>query len=108
MTQTPPPSILPRVPPRFLPTLTEVVQAPVGAVHPVGASMNAEHIVQGVLQRLDGPFKAAVQTTIEDMVREQLQVLGPLLMQQIELAVRQAVHETLSHKAENAVPASSF
>jgi hypothetical protein len=32
------------------------------------------------------------------MVREQLQVLEPLLMQEIELAIRQAVQESLPNQ----------
>lgn len=99
MNQNPPFQPPPRNLPRFLPTLTEVVQAPTGGVHSIGASPDPELMVQRILARLDGQLKASVQAAIQDMVREQLQVLEPLLMQEIELAVRQAVFESMSKKA---------
>ncbi len=106
--QPPPSQLPPRNPPRFLPTLTEVVQVPISGVHSNGALPDPEQIVQRILQRLDGQLKTSVQAAIQDMVREQLQVLEPLLMQEVELAVRQAVHEVLSKKPQTGVPMSPF
>ena len=99
--QSPPPQTPTRNLPRFLPTLTEVVCAPAGTVHPIGAAAtNPEQIVQRVLQRLDGRLKASIQAAIQDMVREQMLVLEPIVMQEIEFAVRQAVRNSLSTKPD--------
>ena len=108
MMQIPPSQTPARNLPRFLPTLTEVVRVPAGLVHPIGANLDSEQIVQRILQRLDNSLKASVQAAIQDMVREQVQVLEPLLMQEIELAVRQAVHESLSNKSQTGGPVNSL
>ncbi len=100
MMQSPPPQTPSRNLPRFLPTLTEVVRAPASAVHPIGAAADPEQIVQRVLQRLDGRLKASIQAAIQDMVREQMLVLEPIVMQEIEFAVRQAVRNSLSTKPD--------
>lgn len=108
MMQSPPPPAPPRNLPRFLPTLTEVVQVAPAGVHPIGAAPDPEQIVQRILQRLEGQLKASVQAAIQDMVREQLQVLEPLLLQEIEISVRQAVHESLSAKLQTGSPVNTF
>ena len=96
--QTPPPRNLPR----FLPTLTEVVHLPAESLNPVSVATDPEQLVSRVMQRLDGNLKSAVQAAINDLVREQLQVLEPILMQEVEMAVRQAVLESLGQGSPSA------
>lgn len=91
MMPTPPP----RQMPRFLPTLTEVVHVSVAAVKPASAAPDTEQLVDRVMQRLDVNLKAAIQVAINDMVRQQRQVLESILMREVELVVRQAVLESV-------------
>ena len=82
-----------RTPPRFVPTLTEVVRAPVGAApEPVFLE---EQLVQRVMQRVELSLDRKLREAIATVVLEQTRSLGPTLREQIETVVRQAVTQAL-------------
>jgi hypothetical protein len=89
-------------PPRFVPTLTEVVRArpaapaqagPSGAGEPVFLE---EQIVQRVLQRIDTSLERKLREAIATVVLEHTRSLGPVLREQIEDVVRDAVAKALA------------
>jgi hypothetical protein len=79
-----------RIPPRYVPTLTEVVKgAP--AVAPAQPLMAQEQLVQRVMQRIDITLERRLREAIAAKVLEQTRALGPALREEIEVVVRQAV-----------------
>ena len=87
--------------PRFIPTLTEVVQP--RAVAPraeVSASPGLEDTVWFVMQRVDMVIERRVREETESMLRtvvnEQIQTLTVRLRQELEGVVRQAVSDALA------------
>lgn len=92
-----------RPPPRYVPTLTEVVQPPVlpGAGPTAAAEAGAlaqEEVVRRVLQRVDAMLERRLGERIAAVVIEQTQALAPLLQGEIEASVRQAVAEAFEHE----------
>lgn len=59
-----------RNPSRFLPTLTEVVRPSPPVAAQTEATADQEHIVQSVLQRLDGVIERRLAEELERVVRE--------------------------------------
>jgi hypothetical protein len=76
-------------PPRFVPTLTEVVRGVGATPHAPGAE--EEQLVQRVLQRVDLVLERRLREAIATVVLEQTRNLGPALRDEIEAVVRQAV-----------------
>lgn len=103
--QTPPfpPS---RLPPRFVPTLTEVVQLPADLPMPqaeVPASIVASdslqaHLVQRVMLRVDVLLSQHVNDAVAEVVSRHLQQMEPLLHQAIENTVYDAVREAIAQE----------
>jgi hypothetical protein len=93
-----------RAPPRFVPTLTEVVQAP--APGPAAApppqepasTLSQDQLAQRVLQRLDLTLDRRVREAISTVVLEQTSALGPLLRERLEAVVRQAVAQAVAEE----------
>ena len=89
-----------RQPPRFVPTLTEVVQGPAAAAPaPPGPTFDAisqEHLVHRVMQRIDLTLDQRLREAIASTVIEQTRNLAPLLREEIEAAVRQSVSQALA------------
>ena len=89
-----------RKPPRFVPTLTEVVR---GAETPSSpAAPSEEQLVQRVLQRVDMVLERRLREAIASVVLAQTRSLGPALRDEIEAVVRQAVAEAIADEAEAA------
>ena len=89
-----------RVPPRFVPTLTEVVQgAQSGA--PVDRLAH-EQLVHRIMQRIDLTLDRHLREAIARVVLEQSRQLAPALRAEIEAVVTTAVSEAL---AEELAPA---
>ncbi|HEY0886688.1 MAG TPA: hypothetical protein VGE20_15465 [Ramlibacter sp.] len=87
-----------RPPPRYVPTLTEVVQPPASlGSEPAGAAeataLAQEDVVRRVLQRVDAMLERRLRERVAAVVMEQTQALAPLLRDEIEASVRQAVAE---------------
>lgn len=83
-----------RTPPRFVPTLTEVVRS--GAAAPADAAVSQEQMVQRVMQRVDMALERRLREAIAATVLEQTRALGPILRDEIELVVREAVAQAFA------------
>jgi hypothetical protein len=90
-----------RTPPRFVPTLTEVVHATGPAplspapVAPAAPSFSEEEIAQRVLQRVDLVLDRRLREAIGSVILEQTSALGPILRERLEAVVREAVSDAL-------------
>ena len=84
-----------RAPPRFVPTLTEVVQS--GPVPQAGTpTISAEQLAQRVLQRVDLVLERRVREAIAMVVLEQSSQLAPLLRERVDAVVREVVAQALA------------
>jgi hypothetical protein len=84
-----------RKPPRFVPTLTEVVQA---GQPQEAAGASEERLVQRVLQRIDLVLERRLREAIATVVLAQTSTLAPALREQIEAMVREAVAQALAEE----------
>ncbi len=99
------------VPPRFVPTLTEVVKltTPSGAgpaVSPAGASsvsgtsaMLEEQMVQRVMRRVDLVLERRLREAIGHLILEHTQSLAPRLREEVEAVVRESVSQAFAQEA---------
>lgn len=93
-------------PPRFVPTLTEVVQGSGDPETPVepGNALDAEafqhQLVQRILQRVDVTLERRLREAVGELILEQTQTLAPLLREQIEITVREAVSLALAQEID--------
>lgn len=102
------------VPPRFVPTLTEVVKlAPLSgagpAVPPVGNSAVSgtpaileEQMVQRVMRRVDLVLERRLREVIGQLILEHTQSLAPRLREEIEAVVRESMIQAFAHEASPA------
>jgi hypothetical protein len=85
----------PRTPPKFVPTLTEVVRS--GAtLAPGKPGVTQEQLVERVMQRVDMMLERKLREAIAATVLEQTRALGPILREEIELVVREAVSQAFA------------
>ena len=91
-----------RTPPKFVPTLTEVVRSGVAEAKAEGG-LTQEQLVARVMQRVDLLLERKLRESIAATVLEQTRALGPILREEIELVVREAVSQAL---AEELAPAA--
>jgi hypothetical protein len=92
-----------RQPPRYVPTLTEVVKtAAGGAGAGPAASLSQEQLIQRVMQRVDVTLERRLREAIAATVLEQTRAIGPLLREEIEAVVRQTVSQAFSEELEAA------
>lgn len=91
-----------RHPPRYVPTLTEVVKAaPDGAMAPPAASsLSQEQLIARVMQRVDVTLERRLREAIAATVLEQTRAIGPLLREEIEQVVRQTVSQAFAEELE--------
>jgi len=91
----------PRQPPRFVPTLTEVVQ-PVAQQASSTVTGMANHealedqIIHRVMQRIDLSLERRLTEAVAAMVLQQTQALVPRLREEIEFVVRQSVSDAVA------------
>lgn len=83
-----------RTPPKFVPTLTEVVRG--GAPARSEEAAGQEQLVQRVMQRVDMALERRLRESIAAAVLEQTRALGPILREEIELVVREAVSRAVA------------
>lgn len=83
-----------RTPPKFVPTLTEVVHG--GTPARAEDSASQEQLVQRVMQRVDMTLERRLRESIAAAVLEQTRALGPILREEIELVVREAVSQAFA------------
>ncbi|HYW57255.1 MAG TPA: hypothetical protein VE934_09850 [Polaromonas sp.] len=96
------------LPPRFVPTLTEVVQAAPSAVSPAPIPQTApaaadlmhtqEQMVHRVMQRVDLTLDRLLRETVGRVVLAHTQTLAPSLRDEIEIAIRQSVNEAFEQE----------
>lgn len=81
--------------PRFLPTLTEVIQPP-SESKPLLSEGDTDVLLDSVMQTLLPRLQAQLQESLEQMVSDQMQALLPQLQQEVETAIRQAILQVRS------------
>ena len=94
-----------RNPPRFVPTLTEVVRAS-GPTPDVAAEsgFSQEQLIHRIMQRVDLTLERRLREAIATTVLQQTQLLGPLLREEIELVVRESVTQALGEELSASRP----
>jgi len=99
------------LPPRFVPTLTEVVQPPASdaaASQPVEAALDLRHLqaqmVHRVMQRVDLTLDRLLRETVGRLVLEHTQALAPSLRDEIEIVVRQSVNQAFEQELASQWP----
>jgi dsDNA-binding SOS-regulon protein len=90
-------------PPRFVPTLTEVVHsgpAPLAPSMPSPPALSADQLAQRVLQRVDLVLDRRLREAIATLVLEQTSQLAPLLRERVEAAVREVVADAVAEEIQ--------
>lgn len=98
------------VPPRFVPTLTEVVRptappatAPGKAAAKAAPSTDAsgleDQMVQRVMQRVDLILERRLREVVGQLILEHTQTLAPRLREEIEMVVRESVKQAFEQEA---------
>lgn len=99
------------VPPRFVPTLTDVVypadhincnnaiNQPLPHTDLQQSSVQLEdQIVHRVMQRVDLVLERRLREAVAQVILSQTQYLGPRLREEIELVVRESVSHAVAHE----------
>lgn len=97
-----------RPPPRFVPTLREVVAPTATPVVPVAKALPGastadvqrlqEQMVHRVMQRVDLTLDRLLRETVGRLVLEHTQALAPSLRDEIEIVVRQSVNQAFEQE----------
>lgn len=93
------------VPPRFVPTLTDVVQ-PADFINqllePADVEQNPlqleDQIVHRVMQRVDLVLERRLREAVAHVILTHTHTLGPRLREEIELVVRESVSQAVAHE----------
>ena len=102
------------VPPRFVPTLTDVVQ-PIAATHSQAGTLTEafgvvpaaglqpggqleDQIVHRVMQRVDLVLERRLREAVGRVILTHTQALGPRLREEIELVVRESVSQAVAQE----------
>jgi hypothetical protein len=86
-----------RPPPRFVPTLTEVVHSGPAPLAPA-AGVSQDQLAQRVLQRVDLVLDRRLREEIATIVLEQTSALVPLLRERLETVLREVVAEAVAEE----------
>ena len=86
-----------KTPPRFVPTLTEVVHSGPAPLSPA-PGVTQEQLVQRVLQKVELVLDRRVRETIATAILEQTNLLTPILHERLDALVRQLVAEALAEE----------
>jgi hypothetical protein len=92
-----------RTPPRFVPTLTEVVQtgpAPLAPAVGTLPGLTQDQLAQRVLQRVELTLDARLREAIAAAILEHTSALTPLLRERVESVVREVVAEALADELQ--------
>ncbi len=89
-------------PPRFVPTLTDVVQLNSHPVQAHAAQPNEgeleDQIVHRVMQRVDLVLERRLREAVAQVILTHTQSLGPRLREEIELVVRESVIQAVAQE----------
>ena len=88
-----------RPPPRFVPTLTEVVHSGPAPLTPMPA-VSQDLIAQRVLQRVDLALDRRLREALATVVLEQTASLVPLLRERLEGVVREVVAQAVAEEMQ--------
>lgn len=106
----------PQMPPRFVPTLTDVVQPATSPGTPSSVSFSAaqsrqvtgpdggldsqfeDQVVHRVMQRVDLVLERRLREALGQLILTHTQALGPRLREEIELVVREAVSQAVAQE----------
>jgi hypothetical protein len=93
-----------RTPPRFVPTLTEVVAGsnpgPVTATAGTLPALTQEQLAQRVLQRVELTLDRRLRETVAGVIMEHTSALAPLLRERVESVVREVVADALAEELQ--------
>jgi hypothetical protein len=87
-----------RKPPRYVPTLTEVVGTAGEAKLAESEGISREQIIQRVMQRIDLTLERRLREAIAATVLEQTRSLVPMLREEIESVVRETVAQAFEQE----------
>jgi hypothetical protein len=87
-----------RKPPRYVPTLTEVVGTAGESKLSESAGISQEQIIQRVMQRIDLTLERRLREAIAATVLEQTRSLAPMLREEIESVVRETVSQAFEQE----------
>ena len=90
-----------RTPPRFVPTLTEVVHSGPAPLAGSGPSLSEEQLAQRVLQRVELALDRRLREAIGALIAEQTNQLAPLLRERLQVVVHQLVAEALDDEVHS-------
>ena len=91
-------------PPRFVPTLTDIVHLPVRvegeAAEPAKPDVLVlqDQLIERVMQRVDLMLDKRLREALGQVILAQTQNLLPLLRDEIELVVRESVSQAVAHE----------
>jgi hypothetical protein len=85
-----------RTPPRFVPTLTEVVKSSVDARRTGETQLSQDQLIIRVMQRVDMALERKLREAIAATVLEQTRTIAPLLREEIEAVVRETVSQAFA------------
>ena len=83
-----------RTPPRYVPTLTEVVRE--GTAAGVPMTVSQEQLVHRIMQRVDVTLERRLREAVAAVVLEHTRALGPALRDEIQATVSDAVAQALA------------
>lgn len=83
-----------RIPPRYVPTLTEVVRE--GAPPATPFTLSQEQLVHRIMQRVDVTLERRLREAVAAVVLEHTRALGPALRDEIQAMVSDAVAQALA------------
>lgn len=107
----------PRTPPRFVPTLTEIVPDTSAVLLPESVALPSpisipagfeELLVHRVMQRIDAGLEQRLRDAMAAVVQEQTRSVLPRLREEIESVVRQVVCEAVADERSSKDQAPSF
>lgn len=88
-----------RTPPRYVPTLTEVVKK--GEPRPEVEAIPQEQLIHRIMQRVDLTLERRLREAVAAVVLEHTRTLGPALRDEIGAVVTQAVEQALADELGN-------
>jgi hypothetical protein len=89
-----------RTPPRFVPTLTSVIEA--GPADTTDADPMEERILQRLMAQIDGQLETRLGDAVAAAVEAQLDVMVPRLRRDMQAALRVLIGEAMARElAEN-------
>ena len=87
-----------RLPPRYVPTLTEVVVSGAEPSPETAVALSQEQLIQRVMRRVDLVLERRLREAVAAAVIEQTRAIGPLLREEIESVVRETVAQAFEQE----------